>query len=653
MQRDLSQPGSLKLDRRLDAETVAILTSLCFALFTVFTSPASGAEVETSVAASAHAPDILSLYPVGLERGTATRMEIRGRHLDGAYAVWFDGHGIEARVEKVEPDAAAALVPHTKTGRDEKEDKSPPQIAFLNASLSGEVGIGRHSLRLIGPGGISKPLTFLVHSDPAITEALADHSSPQTAEAVKVPLLLEGKLGKMGEVDYYAFDAAAGQELIFHGVSNSPTKSGSYDGLEFTLYEAGSSWFDPHRATRVAFSDEPRLTYRFPKAGRYLLGVSGYLGTGGPDFAYQIRIHPTPEIHAEKLQDSIIDDLDKTFARKLGTDRIEQLWARTVAPTTPGRGESLIANAGTGSVAPSGAAAHSAESQGATPDPMSVACAVFHDREPNDGPAQAQELTLPAVVDGAIQRPGDVDTFRFKVKAGQHIAIELETPDASLPEFNPKITILDSKGQEVITNIWRRVGGDNNQWMKTLQPKAIYTVKKDDEYVLRLADLVSYLYGGKTFRYRMLIRPQVPHVGNIEIKQEEINLAAGQAAKLTLTVSQEEGYTGDIALAVENLPPGVQALPAAEVEPDPPPKLDEGPKERFVPKKRELAILLLASADATATQMPCFARVIARPVVGTKVGPALHVQEIPIMVIRPEMSAANATHAENNNRSRP
>jgi hypothetical protein len=657
MRRDFSQPGGLKI-----GGTAVIVGSLCLALWVSALEAGAGsgglavsrasAAKSAAAAAAVRAPDILSLYPVGLVRGAGTTIEVRGRHFEGAYAVWFDGRGIEARLEKVQLDEAAALVPQTKTGKVEKEDQSPRQIAFLTARLTPQVVTGKHSLRLIGPGGISKALPFLVYSDRGIAETGADHGSPQSAQPISIPLLLEGKLAKMGEVDYYSLDAAAGQELVFSGVSNSPTKSGNFDGLQFTLYAAGSSWFDPHRPTRVAFSDEPRLTYRFPKAGRYLLALSGYLGAGGPDFSYQLRIHPGPETHAEKLNDSIIDDLDQTFARQLGPDRISRLWARTVFPEVPRQAEKQTAGAGAGSVSPPGAAGHATEGSSASPREASAACTVYHDREPNETSAQSQELTLPAVVDGAIQRPGDVDTFRFKVKSGEPLAIELETPAASLPEFNPRITVSDSKGQEVLTNIWRRVGGDNNQWMKTLQPKAIYTVEKDDEYTLQIGDLVSYLYGGKTFRYRMVIRPQVPHVGKIEIKQEEINVVAGQAAKLNLTVEQEEGYTGDIALSVENLPPGLQALPAAEVEPDPVPKLDEGPKERFVSRKRELAILLLAGAHAPPTRLPYLARVSARAVVGKQVGSRLPVQEIPVMVIRPQMASANASRAENNNRSK-
>ena len=403
----------------------------------------------------------------------------------------------------------------------------------------------------------------------------------------------------MGEVDYYSFEAAAGQEIIIHATSNTPSNSGSFDALQFTLYEPAGSWFDSQRPNRLAFSDVPRLNYRFDKRGRYLLALTGFMGIGGPDFSYQLRIHSNDETHFEQLQTSIIDALQLTFRRKLGTDRVQQFLARTVYP--PPRRPSLRAlrPKRRGRIGLQGWRADYTTDSG-----------IHH----------------PVVFEGVLDSPGKVDRYPFKAKAGQQIAFELETPELSLPEFTPRIAVLDAKGEEIMTNIWRRVGGDNNQWMKTLQPKTIFSFDKEGDYVLEVRNLVVYLYGDKGFRYRLMMRPQVPHVGKIELKEDRINLVAGQAEKLNFTSDQEEGYTGDIALAFENLPPGVQALPAAEVEPEPLPKLDEGRKEQFVPKKQKLAILLVAAPDAPVTTLPYPVRVNVRPVMGKQLGAVLPVR---------------------------
>lgn len=584
----------------------------------------------------APAPELLSMLPIGLQQSTAAEVTVNGKHLDGVYEVWFDSPGLEGRIVKVQRDESPASVAPDK--KDQGKDQAPRQTATLKLQLAANVRVGKHSLRLVGPAGVSNAVTFLVRADAATLETVSDHASPQSAQAIEVPLLLQGRLAAKGEVDYYSFEASAGEELVFHGTSNTSTKQGGFDALQFTLYEAGSSWFDPNRPTRLAFSDEPVMRYRFTNRGKYLLAVSGYIGIGGPDFGYQLRIHSKDESHSEQLQDSIIDKLRQPFSRNLDPDRVERLWERSiwVRPEVPAN-EAMDAKTagvpGSPAISVSGIDIHAAA-------PKHVSNYI-QELEPNDTAAGAQELSLPAMVDGSISKPGDADHFRFNAKAGDKFAFEIQTFASFIPEFNPRLAIFDSAGEEVFTNIWRRLGGDNGQWVKTLQSKTVFTIQKDGKYDLEIRDLVSYLYGDSTFRYRLLIRPQVPHIGTVELKNDRVNLVAGRAEMLSVSVDREEGYAGEVALSIENLPPGVEALPAAERDPDPLPKVDEGQKERFVPKLQKLAIVLIANADAPPTTKPHLVHVTARPVLRQQVGRSLPVRDIPVMVISPAAGSPN------------
>ena len=47
------------------------------------------------------------------------------------------------------------------------------------------------------------------------------------------------------------------------------------------------------------------------------------------------------------------------------------------------------------------------------------------EQEPNDSPEHAQPVTLPVIVNGRIDRPGDRDVFRFEGRAGQEIVAEV------------------------------------------------------------------------------------------------------------------------------------------------------------------------------------------------------------------------------------
>ena len=103
---------------------------------------------------------------------------------------------------------------------------------------------------------------------------------------------------------------------------------------------------------------------------------------------------------------------------------------------------------------------------------------------------------------------------------------------------------------------------------------------------------------------------------------------------------QEEGFGGEVVFSIQGLPPGVQALPGADVEPDTEPPLPEIHKERFIPKSKKTTILLVADADAPTPGIPKLARIIAHPVVGGEIGAPLKVGDVPVMVLRPSPESA-------------
>ena len=55
------------------------------------------------------------------------------------------------------------------------------------------------------------------------------------------------------------------------------------------------------------------------------------------------------------------------------------------------------------------------------------------EQEPNDQPAHAQPITLPVIVNGRIDRPGDWDVFRFEGHAGQKIVAEVDARKLDSP----------------------------------------------------------------------------------------------------------------------------------------------------------------------------------------------------------------------------
>jgi hypothetical protein len=70
------------------------------------------------------------------------------------------------------------------------------------------------------------------------------------------------------------------------------------------------------------------------------------------------------------------------------------------------------------------------------------------DREPNDTAETAQPITLPTVICGRFDKPGDADWYRFIAKKGDSFAVDLLCERLELPG-DPYVLVFDSKGIEI------------------------------------------------------------------------------------------------------------------------------------------------------------------------------------------------------------
>jgi hypothetical protein len=73
------------------------------------------------------------------------------------------------------------------------------------------------------------------------------------------------------------------------------------------------------------------------------------------------------------------------------------------------------------------------------------------EREPNGGFRAAQELKLPAMVDGGIEKPLDVDVYSFMAPAGKRIRAEIIAARLGSP-LDSLVTLFDEQGHSLSTN---------------------------------------------------------------------------------------------------------------------------------------------------------------------------------------------------------
>ena len=577
-------------------------------------------------------PELTSLFPLAGQRGTVVE-EIRGYRLAGAYGVWLRSDGLSARiksVEVVEPEAAQYRKEETDSPGEKTEENLPVYQIAIQIEVDRSVPVGTHPLRLVSPQGLSNGVSFRVVDGSVVRETQASHQTARQAQPVPLPMTVCGKISAPGEVDFYSLDAVAGQRIGFEMVQA--------EGFEprLVLYQPTGSWFDPDRPTRLLFDEqrstdiipiEPRMTFSVPQEGRYTLGVSSLFGNGSPDASYQLRISLGQASWASERGPGREPSTwrERSFTRKLESDWMATLRSRTVEtaenPSSTGHPESEDT--------PEGAARASFE----------VIPHSAPESEPNGSVQEALQITVPAIVEGCIERPADIDNFRFRVGAGESLVFEVETPAARPPHFNPRLGIVDALNQELFSNVHRRIYLYNNQaehhvYFKRVEPKVIYTFDAGGDYVLQVRDITSR-YGNRDYVYKVMVRPRIAHVGEVGLDESDcINLIPGRARKLTISTSHEEGFKGDVSFAITGLPAGVEVFPAVEVNDSQEPMDVAVRPEMVEPEIQESTIILLAEADTPPTRFPMSLRLHFRPIVEGRPGPNLLVQQIPLMVVK-------------------
>ena len=583
----------------------------------------------------------VSIYPLGGQAGEELSVTIRGNSLVGVSDVWCKTVGFEAIVSRVEE------IPAEEQNRIARElpDVFPRQRLFITLRIDGQVPPGRYPLRLLSPAGISSAVNFYVLDYPAVDEASDGKRPVRPAPILNLPIIVNGRIATPGDVDYYQFKVFQGQKLEFELVAcREPVRNAEIRFRpELALYHKTGSWFDSRRATRIAFNDNAatdvvrdgtkqpipvsRLVHQFNKAGNYLVSVTSTYGTGGPDFGYQLRVRPSqlplrdelnsPIVYQEWHDNSIRDSWEEhQFTRPLTVERIQLLRARTASPlaeTLSGLQDRQVSLGGEITV--------SRENQ---KQPTEIK---LQEQDSGDSQANAEQVSIPTLLEGVIQQPGDVDCFRLSVQRDEKIAIEVETPVAAPLRFNPRIEILDADNQLVISNLHTKEDGA----ILGLHPKMTATIEKAGQYFVRIRD-IALRHGNADFRYRIWLRPQVPHVGKVAMAIDRVNLHPGKTQLVSLDVELEEGFPGQVLGFVEGLPEGVSVgFPSNDTES----KQPESHAVAYEPVTQKMLIALVADENAPVTGSPRLVSIRVRPFDNDVMGRFLEVGEFPLMIVEP------------------
>ena len=583
-----------------------------------------------------------SVYPLGGQVGTVVEAEVRADKLKDIWGIVFDSDdlvgtvGAEREVPKVQDDGS-------KDGSLVKET-----LVAISITISATAPLGAHSFQLISKKGLSARLPFQVVAEPNILEMETNHDVPGKAQEITYPCVIQGRIAEMGNVDYYAFQASASEELTFEIITASglipEIRPSFFNDASIELYSAEGSWFDPNKPSRLEAIDEsssfmfpgkgitgaylvllPRLRHRFEKDGWYLLRVGCIRHVGDPDRCYQLRIVSVPEGKSEVnewtprelVSRDRLDWRERTLSRGVDTDWVDRIQLRT------------------GKEIPSAT----------SPLPR------LAEAEPNDATTTSATVTLPLLGEGAIGTPDDADFYRLIVEAGQSVVFEIRTPKISYPHFAPWLSIFDENHNQLVHNLYRTITNGTPIWLKIMEPKMIYTFKEAGTYYLRIRDLTARR-GNEDYRYQIVLRSKIPHIGEtgaMHVNEPFLNrrdritgltVGRGKASRIKVVTEREEGFEGEIAIEIENLPEGVRAIPGAAVEKDVVASgnvfeiLGAINKEYYRPKRHVTSLMVAADVDAATMETPQSVSLKVTPINQGTPGTPILIQEFPLMVMQ-------------------
>ena len=458
----------------------------------------------------ASSPTLSLITPRGVQRGVETVMTFSGARLADGEEIFFYEPGFA--VKKIEANGANQLKVTVQVAKDAR--------------------LGEHTAQVRTKSGISEYRTFYVgpFAETLEKEPNSDFAAPQ---AVPLNTTVAGVVARE-DVDYYVVDAKKGQRI----------------SAEVEAMRLGTTLFDPYVAIldskrfELSTADDSPLVFQdavaaivAPADGKYIIEVreSAYGGSGACRYRLHLGTFPRP-IAVYPAGGKIGSETEVRF---LG-DPAGVLTQKIKLPAQIESAYGVIAK----------------DAGGSAPSENVFRISEFDnvlEKEPNDTRATATPAQLPLAFNGIIEKPGDMDYFKFTAKKGQSFEVECYARRIR-SALDPVMAIYDPTGKSVGSSDDSR-GPDS--YIR-------FRAAVDGEYTLRVSDHLQR--GAAEFVYRVefqqakpSLRLEIPRVARYSQQRQTIYIARGNRFA-TLLQARRAGFSGELAFADNALPAGVKAI---------------------------------------------------------------------------------------------
>jgi len=449
-----------------------------------------------SIAAAA-GPKATYCFPAGAQRGTDPEITIAGEFPQWPAKVWSSR-------------------PEISVGALEAKN-------HFRVTIPADAAPGIVWLRPYDTQGASSPVPFVVGLSPEAKEE-GDNDLANEPQQAAMPVVMNGKLEKGGDVDSYGVSLKAGQTLVANVQAHVPLGSPMDSVLQVCT---------PQGLVLAQNDDgaglDPLIAYKAPRDGDYVVRLfafpekpnSSIAFAGGDTFVYRLLL--TAEAYVDHAMPLAATSSEPAKPTLLGWNLPENATAELA----------LVEKE---------AWAYSPQAVGAVELAQVETATITAVSSSLESP---QAITLPATMTGKISTPGQADAYRFSAKKGERWQFEVFAQRLHFP-LDAVLKIYDATGK-LLT--------EKDDASRTEQdPLLLQTIPADGDYTVVVADLNDH-YGFR-YVYRLeasLVEPDYA----LTLAADAFEAKQGESAEVVVAIARANKFVGPIEVSAVDLPQGV------------------------------------------------------------------------------------------------
>ncbi len=560
------------------------------------------------------------VYPAGGQIGTTFQVLLGGQGFEGISNIFVSGKGVTARLveynkrmnnqetalineqlrelrnppnkQPVDPKYTNLIARIEKLLRDNVETPASASIANLviaEITIASNVPPGKREIRVGTKTTLSNPMVFMLGefpeyagpavppsrlitlgkesaslrrkvrgtNAPPVDEMMSMMMNAQGPSAlpsdldddvvkIQLPATVNGQITS-GTVDRYRFFARKGEHLVL-----------SAQARELIPYMADAvpGWFQAvialwdSKGNEVAYDDDfrfkpdPVVFYEVPEDGEYMFAIYDSIYRGREDFVYRVSIGEQPFITsifpigapAGTTPDIAIKGINLTETHAAPPPKDAAPGVYTVS--TRGKGGYFSNRA-----------------------PFAFdSLPEITEEEPNNTAKKAQSVKLPVIINGRMDKPGDVDIFKFEGHAGDQVVAEVSARRLDSP-LDSVVKLTDANDQCLAIN-------DDNEDLATglnthhADSYMRATLPSNGTYYVHISDTEHN--GGEEYAYRLRVSaPQIDFA--LRVVPSYMIIRSNSPANPKIYIIRKDGYTGPIKITLKDPPPGFEMPPVTMI----------------------------------------------------------------------------------------